>query len=526
MTIGYKRASIGPLTRLLLILAIAVMAGVVVSQGKAAEAQGADAPSVTAVGIVSDADAPDLDHLHCRSDGFYYRNWASGYYAIGDSIEVALTFDRAVTVTGSPSITVALGPSRQRTAQYTRTSGKQIIFAYTVQKDDVSTTGVSVPAGSILLGTGDAITGNGVDANLAHSALAAQASHKVDGVPPTVTMSQIVNTTQSYSSDTLSAEGDMLIVIVTFSESVAHHRDKPPTMVLDLDGAQRAAKNDCLRFGPAQYGYYYYEVQRGDYDGDGFQLTANSLAFPAGGYIKDIAGNDAELGHPGHAPGSRFKVDARPPRFLRARTTTDGQKVVVIFDEKISIFWRLKHLRREEGKPIGDYIRAAFTVRVDDQVAAATDASRSDTAATIVMENPIRHGQKVTVEYVNTFADDPNVKGVIADHYRNLADSFAAQPVKNNVEPRDAPTNLVADSNDGQVSLSWTSSDVMDYTAQTVMRRVKGVKGWSTVAELDMDAAQYVDQTGEVGTTYIYRIKSVDGNGQGKQSKPVTIQVR
>ena len=124
-------------------------------------------PTVTMVAVASD---PGSD----------------GGYAIGDTIDVALTFSQAVTVTGAPQLTLDVG-GQQRQALYSEgSSTTRLVFSYTVASGDEDTNGFAVVANSLAL-NGGTIRADNVDATLTHAALQA-GGHKVDGIAPTVTV--------------------------------------------------------------------------------------------------------------------------------------------------------------------------------------------------------------------------------------------------------------------------------------------------------------------------------------------------
>ena len=112
---------------------------------------------------------------------------ADGNYAIGESIEVTVTFGEAVTVTGTPRLALQVGgddPEHSRWADYQSGSGStKLVFKYFVNEDDEDTDGVSIDAGDIDLNGGTIQVGT-TDAALAHGAVAADSDHKVDGVRP------------------------------------------------------------------------------------------------------------------------------------------------------------------------------------------------------------------------------------------------------------------------------------------------------------------------------------------------------
>ena len=71
-------------------------------------------------------------------------------YEVGEAIEVAVQFDAAVTVTGSPRLALAIG-SRTRLADHAGGGQSALYFSYTVQASDRDTNGAAVPANAIRL---------------------------------------------------------------------------------------------------------------------------------------------------------------------------------------------------------------------------------------------------------------------------------------------------------------------------------------------------------------------------------------
>ena len=177
------------LTRSLFI--VAVMLALLVSAG-VAYAQGTPTvPTIESVAVTSD---PGED----------------GGYAIGDEIQVGLTFSEAVTVTGAPQLTLDVG-GRSRTAEYSKGSTTtQLLFTYTVASGDEDTDGIAVVANSLAL-NGGSIRADATIATLTHAALQAN-DHKVDGIAPTVTVG---GETRTYVPP-----GRQFNVIFYFSEKV------------------------------------------------------------------------------------------------------------------------------------------------------------------------------------------------------------------------------------------------------------------------------------------------------------------
>ena len=150
-----------PLFVVAVMLALLVTAGVAYAQGTPT------VPTIESVAVTSD---PGED----------------GGYAIGDEIQVGLTFSEAVTVTGIPQLTLDVG-GQNRTAEYSEGSTTtQLLFTYTVASGDEDTDGIAVVANSLALNDGTIRAGS-ANAALTHGGLQSD-DHKVDGIAPTVTV--------------------------------------------------------------------------------------------------------------------------------------------------------------------------------------------------------------------------------------------------------------------------------------------------------------------------------------------------
>ena len=150
-----------PLFIVAVMLALLVTAGVAYAQGTPT------VPTIESVAVTSDSGE-------------------DGGYAIGDEIQVGLTFSEAVTVTGIPQLTLDVG-GRTRTAEYSEgTTTTQLLFTYTVSSGDEDADGIAVVANSLAL-NGGAIQAGSVNAALTHAGLQSD-DHKVDGIAPKVTV--------------------------------------------------------------------------------------------------------------------------------------------------------------------------------------------------------------------------------------------------------------------------------------------------------------------------------------------------
>ena len=99
-----------------------------------------------------------------------------GTYTTDDDLEVTVTFDKAIVVTGTPKLKVRVGtgPGSQKTADCARKGGmgedaKKLVCTYTIADGDEDTDGVSVEANRLSLPRSPTTTvrdSNGNDANL------------------------------------------------------------------------------------------------------------------------------------------------------------------------------------------------------------------------------------------------------------------------------------------------------------------------------------------------------------------------
>ena len=105
----------------------------------------------------------------------------AGSYRRGETIAVAATFARPVTVTETPGLALTVGTALRQVA-YARGSGaRSLVFEYKVVPADSDTDGIAVAANALALNRGTMADSNGAAAVLGHAVLAAQADNKVDG---------------------------------------------------------------------------------------------------------------------------------------------------------------------------------------------------------------------------------------------------------------------------------------------------------------------------------------------------------
>ena len=126
-------------------------------------------------------------------------------YARGEVIQVTVTFDEEVTVTGSPRFRLRISDGttiNNRDAAYVSGSGSNaLVFGYTVVAADDDDNGIWIPANALMLNSGTIQDGDSNNADITHAQLGQQNDHKVDGsidppdtTPPTVESAEVAET--------------------------------------------------------------------------------------------------------------------------------------------------------------------------------------------------------------------------------------------------------------------------------------------------------------------------------------------
>ena len=191
--------------------------------------------------IAKDTTAPTVSMVEISSNP-----GPDGTYAIGEAIEVTVTFDETVVVTGRPWLSLTVG-AETKPATYDRGSDSDtLVFAYPVASGNLDTDGVSIAAGRIERNGGTIKDGSENEAVLDHEAVAPQAGHKVDGVKPELvaTGGAVVNgatLTLTYSEvldgGSRPAAGDFTVAGGDSARTVSNVAVSGSTVELTLDPA-------------------------------------------------------------------------------------------------------------------------------------------------------------------------------------------------------------------------------------------------------------------------------------------------
>ena len=301
--------------------------------GGAGGQSGGGPASVTGVSVVSGAGADKT-------------------YGDGDRIEVRVTFDGPVDVTGTPRLKIDMDPAHwgEKWAAYESGSGtSSLTFVHTVAEPNLSTQGIAVLANTLAL-NGGTIRGGGADADLAHDGLAHDANHKVDwqtageesgpggtggpgglsgeSGPPSVTGVSVVSSPASGDTYLL---GETIRVRMTFDQSVSVTGS--PKLTIDMDPAAWGTKQAAYASGGGTAALdFVHTVVEPNYSSQGVAVLADSLAL-SGGTIRSAAGQtDAALGHSGLGHASGHKVDWRPSISVADARANEGAGAQVAFE--------------------------------------------------------------------------------------------------------------------------------------------------------------------------------------------------
>ena len=232
--------------------------------------------------VITDNTAPTVSNVTS--------SMADGTYGVGSVIPVQVVFSEAVTVTGTPQLTLETGAT-DAVVNYSSGSGTSTLtFTYTVAANESSADLDYVATGSLALNSGTIVDVAGNSATLtlaspgAAGSLGANKALVIETTAPTVT-----NVTSSKSDGTYGV-GEVIPVQVVFSEAVTV--TGTPQLTLET-GATDAVVNYSSGSGTSTL-VFNYTVAASESSADLDYAATTSLALNSG-TIKDGAGNNAVL---------------------------------------------------------------------------------------------------------------------------------------------------------------------------------------------------------------------------------------
>ena len=236
-----------------------------------------------------------------------------GTYTVGEIINITITFDQAVDVTGTPQLTLETGTT-DRVIDYASGSGSNTLtFNYTVQAGDTSAdldyhdTAALVLNGGTINTAGDSTV---ADLTLATpgtaNSLGANKALVINTNIPTVS-SVAISSATGIQNNTLNA-GDIVNITVTMSEATVV--TGTPQLALNIGGTFVNA-NYASGSGSTAL-VFSYTIANGQNDSNGIGIASNSINLN-GGSLASALGNAADLTHSTVVDNSNYLVDTSKP---------------------------------------------------------------------------------------------------------------------------------------------------------------------------------------------------------------------
>jgi autotransporter-associated beta strand protein len=336
----------------------------------------------------------------------------NGTYRAGDTMDVTVTFNEAVTVTGSPTLAITLDNGTVVQATYLAGSGgTTLTFRYTVGNNLVDTDGISIGA-TVSGGSITDLIGNSAIRTLNN--IASTGAVRIDSVAPTVT-----SVTASTDNGTYTT-GDTVTIQVVFSEAVAINGT--PTLALNTGRTatySSGSGTNTLTFT--------YTVQAGDTSADLDAVSTSALT----GSITDIAGNTGALTltTPGDVRSlglnKDIAIDTTAPSIRSVVVPTDGSYGV---GKTLSFYIQVSEVVIVNGVPtitldIGGQTRQAVynaaassgTVLRFDYVVQAGDSDNDGIAVTGLTLNGGSITDKARIPLSATLTGLPGLQNVLVD---------------------------------------------------------------------------------------------------------------
>jgi hypothetical protein len=259
------------------------------------------------------------------------------YYLTGQIINVLVTFDSGVIVTGSPQIFLDSDTIGKMT--YAGGSGTQVLlFSYTTMTGDVDNVGFGLKANSLVLNGGTINSMNGTPATLTHLGIAKSTTRKLGPTAPAVTTTvttvattattvattaTTVATTTTTTTTTVASSAAPKITSIAFKEPGARWivgQNVQVKVIFDLPvvitgspyiGLLSDAINKVtyLEGSGGVSIIFSYTVVTGDIDNTGVGMAADAFVLN-GGTIKSSSGVNAVLTHTAIARSSLRKIAA------------------------------------------------------------------------------------------------------------------------------------------------------------------------------------------------------------------------
>ena len=389
---------------------------------------------------------------------------ASGVYGLGDVIELSVTFDAAVDVTGSPRIALQLtgAPAAERYAVYdgSASSATVLVFRKMLSAALDDSDGISVAANALELNGGGIVNdGATVAAVLDHNAVTGGniRTRVISGVAITSTPS--VATPAGYYG-----AGETIQFTVSFSQAVTVDTNSgtPALLFSASDGARQEAAyasgsgSTALVFNwtvPADVPGAEAPIEIPGNAGSGGTLLTDGGLVLKGGAIQDSSARSVNIRHGNYATSS--EADTTAPALVAGAegATVNGTELVLTFERKAGV---AEHLDENSVPAATD-----FAVWVRSVARAVSNVAVDGAMLTLTLSDPVGHAQTVSLTY--TPGANP-----IKDLWGNDAPGASSRAVRNDSpEPVLSVADLIVSEGDGMAVFA-VRLDVVSGEALTV----------------------------------------------------------
>ena len=210
---------------------------------------------------------------------------AAGTYLPGELIEVSVSFDHDVHVTGAPAVTLSIGASSRAAEFQSGSCTAQLLFRYVVVEDDRDGDGISIGANAMTGGVIEDASGRPVDRSFAALLADAGAPRGRRGCGWRE-VTRVAISSKPMAGVTY-VPGEALEVSVVFDAAV--YVTGNPVLALAV-GGEFPRRRRLFSGSGTDTLVFRYEVVEGDQDDDGVSIAANALT---GGTIEDGDGRPA-----------------------------------------------------------------------------------------------------------------------------------------------------------------------------------------------------------------------------------------
>ena len=418
-------------------------------------------------------------------------------YIIGEDIEITVTFDKNLTVAGThasrtPAYLQFLtdyaadtpGEDHPEPNCAIGTDTKTLVCTEIVLAGWYDNDGIAVAANRLEDNFAQTYVVGPLNqrANLAHSALAADSDHKVDGIRPTLSRAD-------------AEPNDLTKIILTFSEAIgmvtqAGITVKKGTTDQTIDSAA-IDSTDATKVVVTL-------------DTALLSTDTNITVDLAADAVKDVPGN----GNAEDLATSVSLEDNVAPTFVSATISTNAHWMVLTYSETLSA-------------SVPD--KSAFTVKVEGNNRAPAAAARDadGTGILLTFDAAFRPGETVTVAYTKPGTNP------IKDAADNEAVSLAETAVANDLAATapDAPGNLEATATHAdKVAVTWDTpwdngSAITRFEYRSVAgNSVPASTAWTAVPDSGPTTTGFALVTLAPGTEYAVEIRAVNGEGGGDEA--------